>query len=67
MHAHRWGTPGMTKRCPGSHKTKQQARADKLAPVQVVEEIENPIIRAGLRRQVQEMRLFAHSFGQEAA
>lgn len=31
MYLHDWGRPGMRKRCPGAGKTKEQAKADKLA------------------------------------
>lgn len=31
MHAHDWGRPGMKKRCPGSGRTKDEAKAAKSA------------------------------------
>lgn len=31
MHAHDWGRPGMKKRCPGAGRTKEGAKAERLA------------------------------------
>lgn len=37
MYAHNWGRPGLLKQCPGSGKSKRQAKAEKAggAPVAV--------------------------------